>query len=544
MIPTDPIRPVDAALPHRRRVILDVLEQCRFPREDWLADGLERQFPSWNPAVIADRETRAHDAKVQGLLYAAMERWKAEPIRNRHVALYNLLVIVRHALKLDVRPLVEAMRGRVDFTNSLSTPKVSMHESLVDQARWLHSQGLISARSINWARLEALATIFPLLVRKHYWDVEKLDGKDLCSPVFWLAVSPQETWTEFLRMASSCNDPAKRATLYRGYLAACLARPELHGYTNNHSNYRAVEEGMLRPLIEHLAEQVTSLPAEVAGDLAGTWLLAWNQFHWVVNPPRLPHTELAIETAKKELGRVRPLLRAAKDDPIAASAFKRLEEVFGYCAEILCEFCPLWEATRPLVLALRDCSLPSVASDLRYWSDDSHEEPAPEPWKVIPATLVNCLHFYSGEEQRDDESLFKFRTKFARFCLERLKPNPKTGLPYEQDIHWRRGYVEAARKLCVNPDGRGHRVLHQVVEHEPDLVLRHLAKRAYDVLRKGPEIPDKLSPRRVVFQALLELRRAHLLALGCAVDWERAKTRTSELEARRTTEPEEEVNPQ
>ena len=196
------------------------------------------------------------------------------------------------------------------------------------------------------------------------------------------------------------------------------------------------------------------------------------------------------------------------------------------------EFCPLWEATRPLLLALRDCSLPSVASDLRYWSDESHDEQAPDPWKVIPATLVNCLHFYSGEEQHIDDKLIKFRTQFARFCLERLKPNPKTGLPYEQDIHWRRGYVEAARKLCVNPDGRGHRVLHQVVEHESDPVLRTLAKRAYDVLRKRPELPEGLSPRRVVLQAFMELRRFESLG-----EPEREANRPFSLQPLSTTVP-------
>lgn len=544
MIPKDPICPLVAPHLERRKAVLDVLEKVGFPREDWLAAGLERQFPSWDPGFIEDKESIREDGQVRWLLSAAMARWQDEPIRLRDVALYNLLTIARHALKLEVGPLVVAMRGHVDFTNGLAAPQVSLHESLVDQARWLLSQNLINPSSINWARIETLATIRPLMVRKHYWEIQKVDGNDPRSPVFWLAISPQETWAEFLAMVNAVEDTARRALLYRGYLAACLARPELHGYKYNPPDFRDAEALMLLPLIEHLAAHVASLPAEVAGDLTETWLLAWHHLHWTVPSLEMPHLELAIESAKKELGRIRPLLRAAKDDPFAASAFKRLEELFEHCAEILYEFCPLWEATRPLIFALRDCSLPTVASDLRYWSDDSHEEPAPDPWKSIPATLVHCLHFYTGEEQTDDEKLIKFRTQFARFCLERLKPNPKTGLPYEQDIHWRRGYVEAARKLCVNPDGRGHRILHQVAEHEPDPMLRQLAKRAYDVLRKGPKIPDSLSPRRVVFQAFLELRRAHLLALGCSVDWNRAKTKTSELEARRTTEPEEEVKPQ
>ena len=93
---TDQFGPVTAALLERRSAILSVLEQSRFPREDWLAEGLERQFPSWNPAVTADRAMRAQDAEVQSLLNWAMERWRAEPDRYRHVALYDLLVIARH----------------------------------------------------------------------------------------------------------------------------------------------------------------------------------------------------------------------------------------------------------------------------------------------------------------------------------------------------------------------------------------------------------------------------------------------------------------
>jgi len=211
-----------------------------------------------------------------------MERWEADPIQLRDVALYNLLTIARHALKLEVGPLVEAMRGHVDFTKGLSAPQVSLHESLIDQARWLLSQRLISPSSINWARLETLATTRPLMVRKQYWGVEKIDGKDPHSPVFWLAVSPQETWAEFLAFINAVEDTAKRADLYRGYFAACLARPELHGYKYNPPDFRDAEALMLLPLIEHLGAQVASLAPEVASDLTETWLLAWHSLHWTV----------------------------------------------------------------------------------------------------------------------------------------------------------------------------------------------------------------------------------------------------------------------
>jgi hypothetical protein len=154
--------------------------------------------------------------------------------------------------------------------------------------------------------------------------------------------------------------------------------------------------------------------------------------------------------------------------------------------------------------------------------------------------FVSSVHYYAGEEQKSDPALIKLRVKFARFCLDRLKPDPSTGASVERDPHWRKAYVEAVRKLCVNPDGRGHRILHQIVLHDPDPVLREIAKIAYVELRRGPNLPKGLSPRRVILQAFLELRRGHLLALGCAVD-ESGSQRTSEQEARRTTEPREEV---
>ena len=541
MIPSNPNCLLANAQPERRKAVLEVLERCRFPREDWLADGLEKLFPAWNPAELEGPEARRQNGEVESLLSAATGRWQAEPIQGRDVALYNLLMMARHAFALEVGPLVDATRDHVDFTTALASPQVHCHGSLVDQARWLLSQKLISPSSINWTRLEKLAATYPLLSQP--FDAYKSDRNDPHSPVFWLAVSPSATWVEFVAMVRAVDDLAKLAVLWRGYFAACLARRELHGYKNP-PDFRDTEKLMHLTLIDYLGAQVANIPAEVASDVTATWLLACSHLYWSTPSLEMPLKELAIEKAKRELGSIRPLLRAAKDDPGSASLFERRKEVFGYCAEIVFEFCPLWEAARRLLLAFRDCSVPAVTSDLRYWSNDALAEVAPEPWSDIPATLVHCLHFYSRKEQEHDEDLVNLRTQFARFCLDRLKPNPKTGAPYEPDIHWRRGYVEAARKLCVNPDGRGHRVLHQVAHHESDPTLKRLAKRAYDVMRKGPRLPGGLSPRRVVFQAFLELRRAHRLALGLEVDWTRATTTTSEQEARRTTEPDKEVNSQ
>jgi hypothetical protein len=242
-----------------------------------------------------------------------------------------------------------------------------------------------------------------------------------------------------------------------------------------------------------------------------------------------------IEAAGLEMAGLRKLCERATE-PEAAAAFADAVDVLNGCSVVLFETRPLWDAIRPFLLALRSLTVPAVAPDLRYWPNNGtrqSDEKPPEPWCVIPDVIGTDFHQWAGYKQEEDPTLHDLRSRFAKFCLERLRSRERGGPPIEPCPFWRRGYIAAVLELSINPGGRGHRLLDFVQKHDPDEQVRRDAHRAYLLLRRGPKL-GQASPRSAFFHAFWQLRKAHMLSLGKEI-YRGAAESTRDIEVRRTT---------
>jgi hypothetical protein len=136
---------------------------------------------------------------------------------------------------------------------------------------------------------------------------------------------------------------------------------------------------------------------------------------------------------------------------------------------------------------------------------------------------------FARTEQEDDPKLVELRTDLARFCVERLSTRKdKTG-PTEPDPTWRYGYVRALGELGVNPDGKGHRTLHHVMNDDDDPHVREAARKIYPRLREQRAAPEG-NPRRAVLAALWWIRQAQMTDVGGELDPDGAnRTRAEEV---------------
>ncbi len=237
-----------------------------------------------------------------------------------------------------------------------------------------------------------------------------------------------------------------------------------------------------------------------------------------------------------------------------------------------------WTLTRVLVELLRAAPVPTLAPDLKYWGDrlvtgwqppaksptqedaelaaDAAEEEshrrqrlergelllashgitkskAPAGWAQIPGELGYALHYVFADAEDSDPQLERLRIEFARYLLRRLKPGDR----FEPSVEWRIGYIHAVVALKVNPDGRGHRVLHHVQSEDPSPKVQVAARAAYPALRATPGLTG--SPRRACLDAIWELFRAHMRALDANIEEADARRVKREM-IRRTTRPKEE----
>ena len=245
---------------------------------------------------------------------------------------------------------------------------------------------------------------------------------------------------------------------------------------------------------------------------------------------------------------------------------------------VLIESGQSWPLTRALVELLRAAPVPTLAPDLKYWGDrlvtdwppltgfstqenselaaDADDEKAhqkrrfeareyqyaprgiteskpPAGWAQIPSELGYALHYVFADAEDSDPQLERLRNEFARHLLRRLKP----GDNFDPSVEWRIGYIHAVVALRVNPDGRGHRVLHHVQSEDPSPQVKDAARTAYPKLRACPGLTG--SPRRACLDAIWELFRAHMRALDAEVD-EAGALRVKREMIRRTTRPKEE----
>lgn len=259
------------------------------------------------------------------------------------------------------------------------------------------------------------------------------------------------------------------------------------------------------------------------------WFIAYDGRE--ADTPREMVDELA-KVAGRELGRTRGLIRNA--DPHAAGIiFDRESDNINAATRLLYATKGLWGGMKPLLLLVRASPTPVFASDLSWWNA------AAEPKRTrgtasIAERLMFGFQAFARFEQDADARLVSLRTELSKFCLQRLKTDRKAGAPIEPSAVWRIACVRAATELGLNPEGKGHRILHNTERGDPDPDVRKAAADAYTRLRHNDPLPDSISPRRAILRALWWLRQAHMLELGIEVDPKRAQA-TQREEIRFTT---------
>jgi len=277
--------------------------------------------------------------------------------------------------------------------------------------------------------------------------------------------------------------------------------------------------------------------------------------------------------ANEDLAKLRPLFARARLKPSAPGLsgegwghllpgdtrepweeFKWEEEHFRTCVMLLYQFGGVWCGMKPLLLAIRSFACPCVARDLRHWSEAAEQSrpgppdelaQPPDPWSVVPRSMINLFHHYVGREQALDHDLAELRADLASYCLERLgdrwtkaerEDAERTGRSrtdedmLERSPAWRLCLTRAAASLYINPEGKGHRVLLRLSRIDPDKDVREAAHAAYQQMRRLKALPENVSPRRAVMSALWWIRQAHLLGLEVELDANGAqRTRAKEL---------------
>ena len=405
----------------------------------------------------------------------------------------------------------------------------------------LTRQGIIQAR--DFLAVDDLFTAICSFDR-HGSMPDKEAERDPQKPWVWLRFEPEQVVDLFLEHLESLDDATIDHCLVRMTKAVRhFWRTTIYDDRNGLSDSDAESfEAVLRQIRE-LLRRLFHAACDRLGDDASkapsirrqtclrcVWaLIGQGNLTAEMYPPQV------IDAANLEMAQLRKLCERATD-PEAAGAFADAVDVLNGCSVVLFETRPLWDAIRPFLLALRSLTVPAVAPDLRYWTDDrtcQNDEQPPEPWREIPDVIGTDFHQWAGHEQESDETLHDLRTRFAKFCLQRLSSRERGGPPIEPSPIWRRGYIAAALELSINPGGRGHRMLDFARKHDPDEQVRQDAHRAYLNLRRGPKL-GQASPRTAFFHAFWQLRKAHMLSLGQEIH-RGASESTRDREVRRTT---------
>ncbi|MGE3323638.1 MAG: hypothetical protein AB7K52_15430 [Phycisphaerales bacterium] len=433
----------------------------------------------------------------------------------------------------------------VDFTNALLTttrPDPAAGVTPNNQARLglqvarvLNRDGLLHPeRLCDVGRLETLADTVDW--RGGNWSSADTDKEcaDVTSPTFWIVVGAKEFLRCLLPRLEAADDHTA-SRLAHGVVVTTtrLARIMAPLYdTGTGPEIRLA-------VFQNLDRRVGPEPRKAADPLRRAWM----RLSLELQRGNLGALDDACRARIKaaadyELGRLRAAMKTPLDAG-SAERFNTLLPTIEASADILFQLSSLWDAMRPLLLVFRELKAPAVAPDMRYWSDGWHKPDAPLPWSRIPEMLVSLFHALASQEQERDPELADLRTRFGKFCLERLKSKDGGGPPIEPDSRWRWAYIRAARELRINPEGKGHHVLNHATRSDSDPDVQEEAKVAYTEMRHGPTLPAGYSPRRTVTSALVWLFQAHYLSVAppeVPID-RNGVQRTREEIARRTTEP-------
>ena len=234
-----------------------------------------------------------------------------------------------------------------------------------------------------------------------------------------------------------------------------------------------------------------------------------------------------VNSAVEHFRILRNVLRDAPEDfkdkdTIGGSISGFYESAFN----ILCNFASPWERLKPLLIAFTEMSTPAIPYDLnrlRGWPNIETECP-PNSNLLSLRTLLkdesqSPLHPYCKipmwfEDEvmriwREDEephkngvNWYELREEFAKFCLDRLET--------ERRSLWRHGYVLALGKLRVDPGGSARDTLLRLSDHDPDELVRELAKTVHKDFGNDPH---EEFPGHPLLEAFWFLRQSHRLEL-------------------------------
>lgn len=456
------------------------------------------------------------------------------------------------AFEPGLRSLVEGARGcGVDFPTVVhdlaarqAAGKGTQHPirpTPIEVARALSALGALSPTvAVSMERLVSLAGEVGAYPKQWGSALERPLEAEPSSLYFWLRVDVGVALRAAVELASRVDDDVI-ARVTKGVLweVGCWG-----WFTKHHSESYAPKG---RPL-QAGAERVFCLLVERSRGNTGLlrdplfieclFRLAFIAFD-AREPEMTPqHRGLLLQLAKPELARLRVLLSSstAQDAP---ALLERESDHIRAVAHALFSLSTLWEGMKPLLLLVRAAPIPIFAADLSWWTVKA-------PMTNGVGSLANAMMFYFQSyarfEQNSDEELKDLRASLAAFCLERLKTDKQRQAPKEPNPIWRTAAIRAVGELGINPEGKGHRVLHHAMEHDVDDDVRAAAAAVYPRLREGRGLPAKMSPRVAVLHALWWLRQAQLVALGVTVDEDGAQ-RTRAEEVRYTTFKKETPNP-
>lgn len=401
-------------------------------------------------------------------------------------------------------------------------------------AKFLYDCDLISLDSlIDHEKAKLLATRDP--VRR--FDFTTLDKeaqkRDITSLQFWImAIGVSALHETISRVETVDNGEACELAGAVDYVIAWWLQ-EKYRHWERHSKGGSELAFALFPLCLNLRERSDALPCMTR--LRDLWL----KFAWVVSEadPSVIQGELAehtLKAAQDDLGRLRKVLRGLGQCEADGRVFQENWSRLRPRLFLVYNLGGFWKGTRALLLAFRALGTPSLAPDLRYWWQ-ADREPVPEPYNLLPMAFYAMFHNRAAEEEEHDPDLETYRIEFAKFCFDRLRTAGAKKDPKEPDPYWRACYLRAVGELGVNPGGKGHHLVHWLIENDPDDDVKEAATNVYADLRHSTPLPKGMSPRRAVLHAFWWLSQAHMLALDAKIDADGAQ-RTREEEVRRTTE--------
>ena len=250
-----------------------------------------------------------------------------------------------------------------------------------------------------------------------------------------------------------------------------------------------------------------------------------------------------VESASRHIGILRSVLR----DTPEVFEDENVSDFYDKAFYVLLCFAPAWKRLKPLFLAFTEMTEQAVARDLRTWREHDSTDNPPPTYSRVPNWIEVAMYSQNLQKELErDPHLQELREEFAKFCLGRLRTKVKkkdSGYTDEDFVEqrpaWRRCYVQALAALRVNPGGRAHRTLFWLLNNDPDETVKELAKKAHKKVRhldrSKPNLDERASPRRPLFEAFWWLRQAHLITLGIEID-QTGAMRTRRTELHRTRE--------